>query len=195
MRIVGSSSTGAVFLTSSPRLPGASSSAARRSHALPLALAPELDGRFVGAIGVLHDDPNRRRPSVTLLDEFGGARSGAWRCRQELDASGSLLDREVPRAVDRRDPTVPVVEAGSTPARVGRVVVLAHDGAAARATGARLLPSRGAVAATGAEQRAAERLVAAIGMGRTHRRLCASLNRVVVVRARRGRSGPLARRR
>ena len=40
-------------------------------RALLLALAPELDGRFGMAIGVLHDDLNRRRPSITLMDELG----------------------------------------------------------------------------------------------------------------------------
>ena len=131
-------------------------------RALLLALAPELDGRFGVAIGVLHDDLNRRRPSITLLDELGEARSGAWRCRQELDASGSLLDRRL-LVPDRRDPTVPVVEAGLLPLPALVASLFSPTiGAAARATGARLLPSRGVVAATGAEQRAAERLAAAI---------------------------------
>ena len=65
---------------------------------------------------------------------------------------------------DRRDPTVPVVEAGLLPVPALVASLFSPTiGAAARATGARLLPSRGGVfAATGAEERAAERLAAAI---------------------------------
>lgn len=137
-------------------------------RALLLALAPELDGRFGVAIGVLHDDLNRRRPSLTLLDELTGTGAGAWRCRQELDASGSLLDRRL-LAPDRRDPTVPVVEAGLLPLPALVASLFSPTvGAAARATGARLVPSRGVTAPTGAEQRAAGRLGAAIaGAGGT----------------------------
>ncbi|TCM35992.1 ATP-binding protein [Kribbella sp. VKM Ac-2568] len=131
-------------------------------RALLVALAPELDARFGVAIGVLHDDLNRRRPSVTLLDELGESRFGAWRCRQELEATGSLLGRRL-LVPDRRDPTVPVVEAGllPLPALIASLFSPTID-AAARATGARLVRSRGVVAAAGAEQRAAQQLEAAI---------------------------------
>jgi hypothetical protein len=132
-------------------------------RALLLALAPELDGRFGVAIGVLHDDLNRRRPSLTLLDELLMTRSGAWRCRQELGAPGSLLDRLLVLP-DRRDPTVPLVEAGLLPLPALVAALYAPTvGAAIRATGARLLPSRGAVVtASRAEGLTAERLAAAV---------------------------------
>lgn len=131
-------------------------------RALLLALAPELDGRFGVAIGVLHDDLNRRRPSLTLLDELLTTRSGAWRCRQELGAPGSLLDRRLVLP-DRRDPTVPLVEAGLLPLHALVATLYAPTvGAAVRATGARLLHSRGVGATSRAEHMAADRLTAAI---------------------------------
>lgn len=132
-------------------------------RSLLLALAPELDGRFGVAIGVLHDDLNRRRPSLTLLDELLSTRSGAWRCRQELGAPGSLLDRRLVLP-DRRDPTVPLVEAGLLPLHALVASLYAPSvGAAVRATGARLLRSRDTdVAAGRAEGLTADRLAAAV---------------------------------
>ncbi|MET1133295.1 MAG: ATP-binding protein [Aeromicrobium sp.] len=129
---------------------------------LLVAMAPELDGRFGVAMGVLHDDLGRRRPSMTLLDELGTTPSGAWRCRQELNAPGSLLDRGL-LVPDRRDRTLPLVEVGLSPSPALVTALFAPTmTAAARATGARLLRSPGTEASTGAEQRAAERLSAAI---------------------------------
>jgi ATPase family associated with various cellular activities (AAA) len=135
---------------------------AQELRALLLAIAPDLDGRFGVAIGVLQDDLNRRRPSLTLLAELGGERGGAWRRRQELEALGSLFDRRL-LAPDRRDPTVPVVEAAllPLPALVTAMAAATPD-TAVRAAGARLLPRDGWGAVTSAEIRWAERLTTAI---------------------------------
>lgn len=131
-------------------------------RALLLALAPDLDGRFGVAIGVLQDDLNRRRPSLTLVGELGKAPFDAWRCRLELEAQGSLLDRRL-LIPDRRDPVVPVVEAGLLPLPALVASLFSPTlGAAARATGCRLLSAHGVFAGTSGEKRAAKVLAVAI---------------------------------
>ena len=135
---------------------------AEELRALLLAIAPDLDGRFGVAIGVLQDDLNRRRPSLTLLAELGGERGGAWRRRQELEALGSLFDRRL-LAPDRRDPTVPVVEAALLPLpALVRAMFAATTDTAVRAAGAGLLTIDDWGAVTSAELRWAERLMTAI---------------------------------
>ena len=161
-RIVWSSSTGAVFLTSSPRLPGASSSATR-------SCAPCIAGARAGARWSIRGGDRSaarrpeppRRPSVTLLDELGGrgpVRGGAGRSstrpgRSSTAGSSCRID-ETRRCPWSRRVSYPCPRWSR---RCSRPRSAPRPG-----DGARLLPSRGVVAATGAEQRAAERLVAAI---------------------------------
>jgi hypothetical protein len=53
-------------------------------------LAPEIDGRYATAIGVLQDDLTRRRPGLTLLAGLLGGGRQAWDLRRLLEGTGSL---------------------------------------------------------------------------------------------------------
>ncbi|WP_341358355.1 AAA family ATPase [Georgenia sp. M64] len=83
---------------------------------LGLVLAPEIDGRYATAVGVLQDDLTRRRPSLTLLAELlTGARVATW----DLRRARSLVDTGLVRPVESE---APAVDVGYAPA----AAVLAH---------------------------------------------------------------------
>lgn len=59
---------------------------------LALVLAPEIDGRFATAIGVLQDDLTRRRPGLTLMAELlADTQLTAWDLRRRLHGPESLV--------------------------------------------------------------------------------------------------------
>ena len=64
---------------------------------LSLILAPEIDGRYGTAVGVLQDDLTRRRPSLTLLaDLLSGSRVTSW----DLCRASSLVRLGLVRPVE-----------------------------------------------------------------------------------------------
>ncbi|GAA2756210.1 ATP-binding protein [Actinopolymorpha rutila] len=65
---------------------------------LCLVLAPELDGRYATAIGVLQDDLTRRRPGLTLLAELMVSTDvGTWNLRRTINASNSVMKQGLVR--------------------------------------------------------------------------------------------------
>ena len=108
----------------------------RECRILGLTLAPEIDGRYGAAIGVLSDDLSSRRPSLTLLAELLDVAGDGWELRKDLARAGSLLDRQLLIA----NPTSPertAVEVGYRP-QLGIVAAMLSDDPddAARAVGA-----------------------------------------------------------
>lgn len=66
---------------------------------LCLLLAPEIDGRYATAVGVLQDDLTRRRPGLTLLAELmSGAGVTTWDLRRYLHEPDSLIAKGLVRA-------------------------------------------------------------------------------------------------
>lgn len=66
---------------------------------LVLVLAPEFDGRFATAIGVLQDDLTRRRPGLTLMAELlPSADMTTWDLRRNLNGPDSLVAKGLLRA-------------------------------------------------------------------------------------------------
>ncbi|WP_052133071.1 ATP-binding protein [Kocuria rosea] len=64
-----------------------------------LLLAPEIDGRYATAIGVLQDDLTRRRPGLTLLAELmSGTGVTTWDLRRYLHEPDSLVAKGLVRA-------------------------------------------------------------------------------------------------
>jgi hypothetical protein len=65
---------------------------------LVLVLAPEIDGRFATAIGVLQDDLTRRRPGLTLMAELQiDDELSTWDLRRRLHESDSLIAKGLVR--------------------------------------------------------------------------------------------------
>ncbi len=78
------------------RIAEAFSLSALELRLLCLVLAPELDGRYATAIGVLQDDLTRRRPGLTLLAELMAPNAaqnevGTWDLRRTIHASDSVI--------------------------------------------------------------------------------------------------------
>lgn len=66
---------------------------------LGVVLAPEIDGRYATAIGVLQDDLTRRRPSLTLMAELDSeAGLTTWGLRRSLNGPDSLVAKGLVRA-------------------------------------------------------------------------------------------------
>ncbi|YCQ26349.1 ATP-binding protein [Arthrobacter sp. Z4-13] len=66
---------------------------------LVLVLAPEFDGRFATAIGVLQDDLTRRRPGLTLIAELlSDTEQTSWDLRRSLIGPDSLAGKGLLRA-------------------------------------------------------------------------------------------------
>ncbi|MFG1990768.1 ATP-binding protein [Actinoplanes sp. NPDC048988] len=108
---------------------------------LCLVLAPELDGRYGLAVGVLQDDLTRRRPGLTLLAELmSHTEVSAWDLRRTVHAAGSVASAGLVRVAE---PDAPPVDAGYAP--TGSVVahlVAASIEQAVAATGAVLCRPR-----------------------------------------------------
>jgi hypothetical protein len=94
--------------------------AERELRLLCWSLAPEIDGRFATAIGVLHDDLTRRQPSATLFAELPGFEAAStWELRRHLSAARSIVAEGLLRPVDA---VRPATEIGYEPTPV----VVAH---------------------------------------------------------------------
>jgi hypothetical protein len=66
---------------------------------LCLILAPEIDGRYATAIGVLQDDLTRRRPGMTLLAELVAEEMfTTWHLRRKLNGPDSLVAKGLVRS-------------------------------------------------------------------------------------------------
>ncbi|MGY1701267.1 ATP-binding protein [Geodermatophilus sp. SYSU D00766] len=80
---------------------------------LCLTLAPEIDGRYATAVGVLQDDLTRRRPAATLLAELmSGSGLTAWDIRRLMYGANSLVAKGL---IQRADAASLGVDVGYTP--------------------------------------------------------------------------------
>ncbi|RPF29005.1 AAA family ATPase [Georgenia muralis] len=94
---------------------------------LSLVLAPEIDGRYATAVGVLQDDLTRRRPSLTLLAELlTGEHLSAW----DLRRARSLVAVGLIRPVESEAPAVDVGYAPSAAVLAHLLAPSAEDAAA-----------------------------------------------------------------
>jgi hypothetical protein len=74
-----------------------------------LLLAPEIDGRYATAMGVLQDDLTRRRPGLTLLAELlSGSGMTTWDLRRALQGRDSLVAKGLVRPTAVEDLAVDV---------------------------------------------------------------------------------------
>lgn len=133
---------------------------------LCLVLAPELDGRYATAIGVLQDDLTRRRPGLTLLAELMADDDvDAWDLRRTVHASTSVISDGLVRTVGSDG--LPV-EVGLAPGRAVVALLLAPSIERAVATaGATLRRAPTSEPLTAEEARLARRLELRAGAGPT----------------------------
>lgn len=107
-------------------------------------LAPEIDGKYATAFGVLQDDMTRRRPGITLLADLAGGTS-AWSLRETLAGADSVVGRGLITPMPDR-PSDLAIEVGYEPRRVvtGHLLLEGHDETASTVGASLIRPEGGA---------------------------------------------------
>jgi hypothetical protein len=122
-------------------------------------LAPEIDGRYATAIGVLQDDLTRRRPGLTLLARLIGGGRQAWDLRRLLAGPGSLRTNGLIEPAIGTSDALAVDEGYALTATVVRYLLATTATQSARSVGTALVWPESA-ALTLREQASADRLTA-----------------------------------